>query len=371
MKLRQQTRAAGKGQSSSILLTWKATSDPERASATSAALVPAIEHQEAAQSAEHIVEQLALEDVAGATFPASTVPASDLQHGLSPSLDLLVLNSSAWARRLKDSPTTKKPWIMAADEMALLPALGRLGNFFIGGTGADKMIPTGQRTPEELAQVLLARKVKHYLAVSLCGLPSDILGERAGGANKAEEEREIRTMEAEAVKLDTYKGYSADGIKKEAHFLFQSVVEAWASLRTVDNVPATPRKHVSWPDPSHAQKANLGILQYGGSLPPCGKDPKFAANPALMLHTSMPLKLVRRIDFASDSLPVEAANPKYARELWDLAQAHKLSKEEVCAYMQWLVGYRLQHVACKNRDPLCQACVWIRMIGMMVSLIIT
>ena len=333
--------------------------------------MPAIEHQEAAQSAEHIVEQLALEDVAGATFPASTVPASDLQHGLSPSLDLLVLNSSAWARRLKDSPTTKKPWIMAADEMALLPALGRLGNFFIGGTGADKMIPTGQRTPEELAQVLLARKVKHYLAVSLCGLPSDILGERAGGANKAEEEREIRTMEAEAVKLDTYKGYSADGIKKEAHFLFQSVVEAWASLRTVDNVPATPRKHVSWPDPSHAQKANLGILQYGGSLPPCGKDPKFAANPALMLHTSMPLKLVRRIDFASDSLPVEAANPKYARELWDLAQAHKLSKEEVCAYMQWLVGYRLQHVACKNRDPLCQACVWIRMIGMMVSLIIT
>ena len=51
---------AGKHTKSDLAWWWKATSDPERASATSAALVPAIEHQEAAQSAEHIVEQLAL-----------------------------------------------------------------------------------------------------------------------------------------------------------------------------------------------------------------------------------------------------------------------------------------------------------------------
>ena len=98
--------------------------------------------------------------------------------------------------------------------MAVLPVLGKLGGFLVGGVGDDVMIKPDSKTPEELAKLKLARKVMHYYAISLCGLPSDLLGERPGGSTKVSEEKEYETMQAEALKMDTHRGSSADGIKK-------------------------------------------------------------------------------------------------------------------------------------------------------------
>ena len=118
-----------------------------------------------------------------------------------------------------------------------------------------------------------------------------------------------------------YQGRGADGISKERSGLRADCIRAWSKLgETGDTVLPG-----AWLGYDHGQKINLSACQYGGTttpaVPTVPSTPtvvhNLAANCWLMGLTELPMRMLRRVDFASSRLPALTCQPRYLQKLFD------------------------------------------------------
>ena len=207
------------------------------------------------------------------------------------------------------------PWVMAVDEGATLRVLSDMSGYVLGGVGEQSFIKRGSLSVAELRNVKLAAKVKIILAIPLeHGAPS-VLGLRAGGGTGAEEES-LNTLYLEEAKKDPlFRGFAADGIKKDQWGPFEPGATPSAPPQPQHSTtPAAPQAQVPPPQQPQRSTALLAPPPPPAGQPPARSvvpppPPPGAAPPPTGGHTTTIVNLVNVINVTPLAIEDETLSP--------------------------------------------------------------
>ena len=103
-------------------------------------------------------------------------------------ISLLSFTPEALSSRISDFANKHRAWTVAADETGLLPVLFKLRDLYVGGVGAQSIMP-GDTDFEVLKNVPLGRKIKVWAGIMDGSGPATVLAVRVGGGDAAQDQR--------------------------------------------------------------------------------------------------------------------------------------------------------------------------------------
>jgi len=98
-------------------------------------------------------------------------------------ISLLSFTPEALSGRISDFASKHRAWTVVADETGLLPVLFKLRDVYVGGVGAQSIMP------EVLKNVPLGRKIKVWAGIMDGSGPATVLAVRVGGGDAAQVQR--------------------------------------------------------------------------------------------------------------------------------------------------------------------------------------